>query len=133
MGRPGQACARASARRLFPDRAPPVISTIAIEPSIPTRTNHQSRAKTKPNSSPRGLRFGAILAHQGGRNGRRCVGFAGAMAVAMAVDALVGWPGALFARIGHPVTWIGRLVSLLDRSWNRSVHAPPMRRIAGVA
>ena len=61
------------------------------------------------------------------------MGFAGAMAVAMAVDALVGWPGALFARIGHPVTWIGRLVSLLDRSWNRSVNAPPMRRIAGVA
>jgi adenosylcobinamide-phosphate synthase len=61
------------------------------------------------------------------------VGFAGAMAVAMTVDALVGWPGAVFARIGHPVTWLGRLVSLLDRSWNRSVDAPAARRIAGVA
>jgi len=61
------------------------------------------------------------------------VSFAGAMAVAMTVDALLGWPGALFARIGHPVTWIGRLISLLDRSWNRSVAAPAIRRIAGVA
>ena len=61
------------------------------------------------------------------------MGFAGAMAVAMTVDAVLGWPGALFARIGHPVTWIGRLISLLDRSWNRSVAAPAIRRIAGLA
>lgn len=61
------------------------------------------------------------------------MGFAGAMVVAMTVDALMGWPGALFARIGHPVTWIGRLISLLDRSWNRSADAPSIRRIAGVA
>jgi adenosylcobinamide-phosphate synthase len=61
------------------------------------------------------------------------VSFAGTMAVAMTVDALLGWPGALFTRIGHPVTWIGRLISLLDRSWNRSVNAPAIRRIAGVA
>jgi adenosylcobinamide-phosphate synthase len=79
------------------------------------------------------LRFTAILAHQGRRDRRGGVSFAGAMAVAMTVDALLGWPGALFARIGHPVTWIGRLISLLDRSWNRSAAAPAIRRIAGVA
>ena len=38
------------------------------------------------------------------------MGFAGAMAVAMAVDALLGWPSWLFARIGHPVTWLGALI-----------------------
>lgn len=59
--------------------------------------------------------------------------FAGAMAVAMTVDALLGWPATLFARIGHPVTWIGRLIGLLDRSWNRSVDAPSIRRIVGAA
>ncbi|WP_028349647.1 adenosylcobinamide-phosphate synthase CbiB [Bradyrhizobium murdochi] len=58
--------------------------------------------------------------------------FAGAMAVAMTVDALLGWPGPLFARIGHPVTWIGRLISILDRNWNRSTDAPSIRRVAGV-
>lgn len=61
------------------------------------------------------------------------MGFAGAMAVAMTVDALVGWPAALYVRIGHPVTWIGGLIDLLDRSWNRSTDAPATRRIAGVA
>jgi adenosylcobinamide-phosphate synthase len=55
------------------------------------------------------------------------------MVVAMAVDALLGWPDALFARIGHPVTWLGRLISFLDCSWNRSVDAPAVRRAAGVA
>ena len=61
------------------------------------------------------------------------MGFAGAMIVAMTVDAFLGWPGALFARIGHPVTWIGKLIGILDRYWNRSKDAPALRRIAGVA
>jgi len=43
------------------------------------------------------------------------VGFAGAMAVAMVMDASVGWPATLFARIGHPVTWLGALIDVLDR------------------
>ena len=47
------------------------------------------------------------------------MGFAGAMVVAMAMDALVGWPDRLFARIGHPVTWLGRLIAALDARWNR--------------
>ena len=42
------------------------------------------------------------------------MGFAGAMVVAMVVDALLGWPDRLFARIGHPVTWLGRLIAALD-------------------
>lgn len=59
--------------------------------------------------------------------------FAGAMAVAMTMDALLGWPDVLLARFGHPVTWLGRLIGLLDRSWNRSVAAPAIRRMVGVA
>jgi adenosylcobinamide-phosphate synthase len=61
------------------------------------------------------------------------VGFAGAMAVAMAVDALVGWPAGLFARIGHPVTWLGALINLLDARCNRNCDAPALRRAAGIA
>jgi adenosylcobinamide-phosphate synthase len=53
------------------------------------------------------------------------------MAVAMVVDALVGWPHRLFARIGHPVTWWGRLIGALDTHWNREADAPLMRRVAG--
>ncbi|MET4385559.1 adenosylcobinamide-phosphate synthase [Bradyrhizobium sp. F1.4.3] len=61
------------------------------------------------------------------------MGFAGAMAVAMAVDALVGWPSWLFARIGHPVTWLGRLIAGVDTAWNRPSDPPAVRRAAGVA
>lgn len=39
--------------------------------------------------------------------------------VALLVDALIGWPQALYRRIGHPVVWIGRLIAALDRRWNR--------------
>ena len=55
------------------------------------------------------------------------------MAVAMVLDALVGWPDRLFAHIGHPVTWLGRLIDELDRRWNREQHSPWMRRAAGAA
>ncbi|QPF87237.1 cobalamin biosynthesis protein CobD [Bradyrhizobium genosp. L] len=61
------------------------------------------------------------------------MGFAGAMAVAMAMDALIGWPDWLFARIGHPVTWLGRLIHAVDTGWNRSADPPALRRAAGVA
>ncbi|AUC96194.1 cobalamin biosynthesis protein CobD [Bradyrhizobium sp. SK17] len=55
------------------------------------------------------------------------------MVVAMAVDALIGWPSPLFARIGHPVTWLGWLINLLDGAWNRTSDPSPFRRAAGAA
>ncbi|MHC2620651.1 adenosylcobinamide-phosphate synthase [Bradyrhizobium huanghuaihaiense] len=61
------------------------------------------------------------------------MGFAGAMVVAMAVDALTGWPSWLFARIGHPVTWLGRLIGAIDTAWNSASDPPALRRAAGVA
>lgn len=61
------------------------------------------------------------------------MGFAGAMVVAMAVDALLGWPPQLFARIGHPVTWLGGLIAAIDTGWNRASDPPALRRAAGVA
>jgi adenosylcobinamide-phosphate synthase len=54
------------------------------------------------------------------------------MAVAMAVDAVIGWPAWLFARIGHPVTWLGRLIGVLETKWNRSSDKPALRRTAGI-
>ncbi|MBR0738576.1 cobalamin biosynthesis protein CobD [Bradyrhizobium liaoningense] len=55
------------------------------------------------------------------------------MMVAMAADALLGWPSWLFARIGHPVTWLGRLIGAIDTAWNRASDPPAQRRAAGVA
>jgi adenosylcobinamide-phosphate synthase len=61
------------------------------------------------------------------------VGFAGAMAVAMVLDALLGWRSGLVALIGHPVTWMGRAIDTLDARWNRIADPPRLQRIAGVA
>lgn len=44
--------------------------------------------------------------------------FAAMIAVALAIDAALGWPAWLYARIGHPVTWIGALIDALDKRWN---------------
>lgn len=38
--------------------------------------------------------------------------------IAGAVEAGVGYPDALFRAIGHPVTWIGRLIAWADERWN---------------
>ena len=61
------------------------------------------------------------------------MGFAGAMVLAMTLDAVLGWPKGLFARIGHPVSWLGRLIAALDARWNRETDAPSVRRAAGIA
>ncbi|MBV0892706.1 adenosylcobinamide-phosphate synthase CbiB [Paracoccus sp. Z118] len=42
------------------------------------------------------------------------------MLVALAIDRLIGWPEWLYARIGHPVTWGGRLVAILEARLNRA-------------
>ncbi|WP_431206563.1 adenosylcobinamide-phosphate synthase CbiB [Bradyrhizobium betae] len=55
------------------------------------------------------------------------------MVVAMAVDALTGWPAWLFARIGHPVTWLGSLINAIDATSDRPSDPPAFRRAAGVA
>lgn len=58
--------------------------------------------------------------------------FAGMMLVALALEAVLGWPAPLFARIGHPVTWAGRLISALDRALNRESDRFASRRAKGV-
>jgi adenosylcobinamide-phosphate synthase len=55
------------------------------------------------------------------------------MALAMMVDAALGWPKGLFVLIGHPVTWLGKLIDALDAGSNRSSDPPAFRRAAGVA
>lgn len=51
---------------------------------------------------------------------------------ALAVEALAGYPDALYRRIGHPVTWMGALVAALDRGLNRDGAPPGRRRAAGM-
>lgn len=41
------------------------------------------------------------------------------MALALAIDGAIGWPAKVYARIGHPVTWIGALIGAIESVWNR--------------
>ncbi|MEE3624718.1 adenosylcobinamide-phosphate synthase CbiB [Nitrospirillum sp. BR 11752] len=51
---------------------------------------------------------------------------------ALALEALLGYPDALYARIRHPVVWLGALIGRLDRAWNRTSRSATVRKAAGV-
>jgi adenosylcobinamide-phosphate synthase len=51
--------------------------------------------------------------------------------LAMIIELCAGYPRALLHTIGHPVTWIGRLIAALDRLLNRDTADPHWRRGAG--
>lgn len=51
----------------------------------------------------------------------------------MLIELCFGYPERLFRTIGHPATWIGRLMVALDRWLNREAAGPTERRAAGVA
>lgn len=55
------------------------------------------------------------------------------MLLALLLEAALGWPAPLFRLIGHPVSWLGRLISAGDRAWNRESARFGHRRIAGAA
>jgi len=52
--------------------------------------------------------------------------------LALAAEAAIGYPDGLYTRIGHPVTWIGRLIKGLDRGLNRDEWTFGHRRAAGI-
>ena len=54
------------------------------------------------------------------------------LSAALAAEAAVGYPGRLYTWIGHPVTWIGRLIKVLDRTLNREAWSPGRRQAAGI-
>jgi len=44
---------------------------------------------------------------------------------------MLGYPDWVFRAIGHPVTWIGRLIDSLERTLNRGKDSPPAQRAKG--
>ncbi len=46
---------------------------------------------------------------------------------------MVGYPDSVYRLIGHPVTWIGRLITWCDRAWNSETDSPERRRLFGLA
>ncbi|WP_105372100.1 adenosylcobinamide-phosphate synthase CbiB [Neorhizobium huautlense] len=51
---------------------------------------------------------------------------------ALIIERIFGYPDWLFRRIGHPVTWIGWLISRLDTNWNREEDDFASRRRRGI-
>jgi adenosylcobinamide-phosphate synthase len=52
--------------------------------------------------------------------------------LAMMIELCAGYPQTLSRAIGHPVTWIGRLIAALDRALNRDKAEAKWRRGAGI-
>ena len=52
---------------------------------------------------------------------------------ALAIEAVFGFPDALYRRIGHPVGWIGALITWCERAWNRHEFSFRRRRMLGFA
>src|SRR5580704_18397499 len=52
--------------------------------------------------------------------------------LALLIELMVGYPDRLLRVIGHPVTWMGRLIDALDHSLNRAAAGPAARRSAGI-
>jgi adenosylcobinamide-phosphate synthase len=51
--------------------------------------------------------------------------------LALLIEATVGYPDRLVRTIGHPVMWMGRLISMLDRTLNHESMSNATRRAAG--
>jgi len=52
--------------------------------------------------------------------------------IAGAVEAGVGYPDTLYRAIGHPVTWIGRLIAWADQRWNSEEDTAVQQRVRGI-
>ncbi|HTR86123.1 MAG TPA: adenosylcobinamide-phosphate synthase CbiB [Reyranella sp.] len=53
--------------------------------------------------------------------------------LAGAIESVVGYPDLLFRWIGHPVTWMARLIAWADERWNSDNDSDLMQRLQGVA
>lgn len=51
---------------------------------------------------------------------------------ALALDAAIGWPAALYARVGHPVGGFARIIAWCEERWNRPERGAGFRRLLGV-
>jgi adenosylcobinamide-phosphate synthase len=58
--------------------------------------------------------------------------FADLALVAVATEAMVGYPNAVYRLAGHPVAWIGKFITWCDEAWNSGARSSRERRLYGV-
>ncbi len=59
--------------------------------------------------------------------------FAGLALLAALIEAVAGYPSLLYRAIGHPVTWMARLIAWGDEAWNSEHDSDVQQRLQGVA
>jgi adenosylcobinamide-phosphate synthase len=52
--------------------------------------------------------------------------------VSVVVERLLGYPNWLYRAIGHPVTWMGKLIDYMDEHMNTMAHVKSLSRLNGV-
>jgi adenosylcobinamide-phosphate synthase len=52
--------------------------------------------------------------------------------LALLIEVMLGYPNWIFRAIGHPVTWIGRLIDALEPRLNRAQDSPTTQRAKGI-
>lgn len=52
---------------------------------------------------------------------------------ALAIDAAIGWPAALYRRVGHPVGAFAAIIRRCTATWNSPSGTPVQRRVAGIS
>ncbi|MEZ0279428.1 adenosylcobinamide-phosphate synthase CbiB [Methyloceanibacter sp.] len=53
--------------------------------------------------------------------------------LALLIEAMFGYPSSVSRAVRHPAAWMGRLIGMLDRDWNRESLSHTQRRLTGVA
>ncbi|SJZ84303.1 adenosylcobinamide-phosphate synthase [Enhydrobacter aerosaccus] len=48
------------------------------------------------------------------------------------IESVVGYPNLVFRTIGHPVTWIARVITWGDKTWNSEEHSELQQRVHGI-
>ena len=51
--------------------------------------------------------------------------------IALTLDIVIGWPEKIYANIGHPVSWIGKVISYFERSLNKREYPGELRKLFG--
>ena len=49
--------------------------------------------------------------------------------IALTLDIVIGWPEKIYENIGHPVSWIGKVISYFERSLNKREYPGELRTI----
>src|SRR5688572_20603438 len=85
------------------------------------------RRRTRPRSPP----WATVLPTDTPMLGTSCM-FADLALVAIATEAMVGYPNAVYRLVGHPVSWIGKFITWCDDAWNSAARSSRERRLYGV-